>query len=636
MQQRLQLLALAGFALFWGWTPAQAQSSGTHTVCGVNIGSSTRCYRELRQLEQGCAQQPVICGHALKRRGLAPFSTLKRRCVRMWRRRDKKWVRSLCGVALYSRPKTFCGSKGIEVALACSKQALQKAGIDLAALPRPRPQPRQADPAPVARPVVGALAPRAAVRPAPSKPTAPTPAKTAQAKVGSTTVSWGGPVFWLFFLQFLTLGLVFVLFRGLQERRQRSLDPTDGLDWDHTTWSPESQWGNFDSRLGVPGQSSLSDEFEDVLDPKMKQWGQRLESKIDTLRKTPLDDLEAQGHEIFDYYLHLAEGMVQHVAPNNGTPTQNRLLEVQKKIEWIFSAHREPHGPVALVADLRHSLQSTAQELLNEMGYLDVSDVIEQRLRRGTFTFDEFLERKRSDQVKAFINKEPLQNFGEVCREYLQRLDMLYQSNLDDIRELLNAPSSLPEEEQQMMYQLRFVEQFLMKDLPQRLEALSRQSSPAHVGALLDRLAQFVEDCLVEEGLELYPRPEEEELESHVHARIRFVRYAGVRDTDDHVLRAPRFPSTPPGEVPSALEEKELVTAGAARHEQPGVSDSRIRAAAMISGNTLPRGVAREEDMDSYPSLDAANDFRSSPPRPAGDAHGSTREYGKGENPEDS
>ena len=96
------------------------------------------------------------------------------------------------------------------------------------------------------------------------------------------------------------------------------------------------------------------------------------------------------------------------------------------------------------------------------------------------------------------------------------------------------------------------------------------------------------------------------------------MRYAGVRDADEHVLRPPRFPSTPPGELPSAIEEKQLVAAGGARLEQPGISSARIRAASVVSGNTLSHGVARVEDMDSYPSLDAANDFRSSPPRPRG------------------
>lgn len=511
----------------WVLQPTTAQAEKTkRTVCGVDVSYQLRCYKELRKLEKACGETPVICGRTYKGDKTPSFKKSKQHCAYMHRKQRRRWREGLCGVRLFSRPKTYCGIKGVEVAVACVKQAQEKNQPAAGAVPvRPAPE-RSAPTTPAARKSPAPEASPASVQ----KPAAPAasvaPVAKKQAAVGQVQTvqpptlesSNSGSSFWLYALQLLTLGLVFLLF---WRRKERSSRP----------WEQRSRWSDVEEDWGLATETENSqmtrlevslEQIELRLQVWEEQWrdGQR--------EHDPIVALQRWGESLRHYYAKLGESVAESRGRQTVSRVQRRLLEARDKMRWLFQAHREPPPLSHMVEKLQQELFETTDAVLASMGYKDGQEHIPQLLSQGEFSVDEFLNRKAEDQAQRFLTNDSLESFSSIRNEYLQCLEQLYRSNLQALLEDQESSESMAVMEQQQIYTEKYVLGFLLNDLPKMMEEYTRQSKRERCGPLVDQLLQFIAEELTSTGLELFPVFQAEEFIS-TNARLMYVERAGVR-----------------------------------------------------------------------------------------------------------
>ena len=112
-----------GLFFLGGWV---SHAQANLAVCGVDLRGNPRCHRELKRLVAGCKEQPVICGRSYQYGPLPNLEEVTQRCDLWHRSHRRKWVTGMCGIPLYSAPRTFCGRKGMEVAISCIRNVRAK------------------------------------------------------------------------------------------------------------------------------------------------------------------------------------------------------------------------------------------------------------------------------------------------------------------------------------------------------------------------------------------------------------------------------------------------------------------------------------------------------------------------------
>lgn len=538
MQNQIKSWCWVFLLVVVGWSNSQdvQANPSANTVCGVDVSYQSRCYRELKHLEQGCRKEPVICGQSFQSGKTPQLEAAKQRCLQLYRSQRRQWLESLCGVRLFSKPHTYCGVKGVEVAVACVQKALAAGQIS--------PASRTGS---LAKPVstVPTLARRS------GEPSRKTSSASAVSSVGvdqrNTTASTSsqptessqgsavgqvkkvqppsldssstGSSFWLYALQFVTLGLVLLLLWRRQERS--SLRP----------WEQRSRWSEVEENWVSPSDSenaavarmeTMLEQIELRLQVWEEQWreGQR--------EHDPVVALQRMGDSIRGYYIQLAEVILEVQGRQPVSRVQRRLLESRDKMRWIFQAHRELPPLANAVERLQQELMLALQQILQQMGHVEGQQQIPEILSQGTFSVEEFLTRKAQDQAQRFLQNESLQSFSNIRNEYLQCVEQLYRSNLKGLLQPQEQEQTVAVLEQQQIFTNAYILGYLLQELPRQMVQYTRQSNRDRSGALVDQLLQFVDDELKTAGLEVFPVFEPSEFISSS-ARFLYLAHAGVR-----------------------------------------------------------------------------------------------------------
>ncbi len=526
MQRQISTWFWVFLVLFLGLgTTGKAQARKHRTLCGVDVSYQYRCWKELKRLVSACQSTPVICGRSYKNGTMPRSRSALRRCKQMYRSQRRRWREGLCGVRLFSRPHTYCGVRGVQVAIACIKK--RNKGMT------PKPSVGEVHSKRTTR---GSSARQArSVSASGVKRSVSTSSKVASGsvkkkpvvgQVQSSNPSAGGPSgqgssFWIYVLQFLTLGLVLLLlFRRKEAFSSRSWEQRSSRMND-----VESQWDMsmvHDNDTDLSRVETSLEQIELRLQVWEEQW--REKSRSDD----PIASLQPWAVAVHSYYCRIADVLAKGQGPQSLSDVQRRLLEGRDKLRWMFQAHREPLSQASAVEQLQIELLSSTDSLLKQTGYSEGEQKISALLSQGQFSVDEFLARKAEEQAQRFIEDEPLQSFSAIRNEFLQRLEQLYRSNLSELLEGEDQQSLVDNAEQNRIFLNDYILGFLLRDLPSKLEGYSHQSNRERSGALADQMIQFIEEELSHTGLELFPVFEKSEFMS-VHAHFLYMARAGVR-----------------------------------------------------------------------------------------------------------
>ncbi len=542
------ILPIMFIFLFLFSSPLQARK---YSVCGVSLGRSRSCYREVRKLRKACRLHPVLLGNDYRTKPLPPLAVIKKSYIQLRRTNRRRWIKSLCGIPLYSHPKTFCGIKGVEVAYSCLQKSLP-------------PQPRTASLAQA--PSTPSSSPKTTTT-TKSSPKNNASSTTSQTLIkikkrsphsgtakSSSSSSWGWNI-----LQIFTLLLVIFLFFQFKEGKQRRV--WEDMDED---WKAKSQWDQPSVSLSSQEQkketsSQEFQQFKNSIKADLAKMRQVIEQELAQFQDihSPMADLQKSADRLFDYYKKLAQKFIELSGVANETSTQLWLLDAQKNLRFAFASHREPDTiDSSFSADLQQDLLNEIDKMLEDTSYIN----IEATLADGQFSAETYIERALLEQAALLIQGEKTKTFAEIQKDFLYHLEELYIFNFQQIQKVLKAPFNITEEEQKKLYQQRYIEQFLLKTFPQKLQAILRQSNPTHTGALLDQLLHFLWDELEKAGLEFFPE-QPDSMKNDFVARVTYINEAGVRyrENNDIILRSPS------GAIMATLSSQSNV-------EQPAVS----------------------------------------------------------------
>lgn len=540
MQIRFSLLF---FLIGLGCSVHSGTVEAGRSICGVSV-RGTRCFRELRKLRRACQKTPRICGRTYASTTSPRLGVVRNRCHSLRRLNRARWSRGLCGVRLFSSPKTYCGMKGIEVAVACVRKQKKKETTHTAAVVKP-PKTRQPLSRPPVHPREVSSQPLAAktskydarqskheaVQGGFKRSVAPTKRLTTPSSSSSTTR-------WLLFFQLLTMALVvYLLFRRRSPRTTR--------EWERT-----SQWdASFDVLENTTRKTPNSDEVERVarsvekLEDRFQAWQGSFEEEMERV-SSPLYIMQSQADALFNYYIKLAEKVSESAGhalqPQGSLDVRQCLLESKDKLRWLFNAHRELPSVDSPIDELKATSWHHVQHVLETLGHISWSSKLHAHMANGHFTAAEYIQRMSADQAQRFSEGQDLRSFIHLGEEFLQCLENVYQSNLHTLKEAceIRVDALTPEEERDVFYR-EYVLEFLLESLPAQLQELTHRSSPVHSGALVDQFIQFIESELESAELQLFPILDEEMIDT-VHSRLIYLLHAGVKSKDNSVvLRRP-------------------------------------------------------------------------------------------------
>lgn len=211
------------------------------------------------------------------------------------------------------------------------------------------------------------------------------------------------------------------------------------------------------------------------------------------------------------------------------------------------------------------------------MGHKNLPSMIEQQLTIGQFTFSDFLQSKAEDQMSLFDDQSTLQNFMDVCDEFLHHLEKLYQSNLRALhKKYIQKHPQLSYQEQEEIFQKQFVEDFLLDTMPSTLQEILKISTPSRIHVLLDQLANFLETQVHNAGFEFFP--EQNSSTQSVQERIYYLQYAGCRHKKEntYILRPSDLPES---ESIDVIHTNDIVTSSPIakyEHKQTPPPQSRL------------------------------------------------------------
>ncbi|MCK6511231.1 hypothetical protein L6R29_14815 [Myxococcota bacterium] len=548
-----------GLFFLGGWA---SHAQANLTVCGVDLRGNPRCHRELKRLVAGCKEQPVICGRSYQYGPLPNLEEVTQRCNLWHRSHRRKWVTGMCGIPLYSAPRTFCGRKGMEVAISCIRNVRAKqpeipmtrhdAPTPTPTLtPTPARAPSQITPSPSSHPNAPTVAPRDSASDAapsthqdthnaqeatPQNPPSsasttqrdPRTGSLAQISAPSAPASQGTGVWlWAVLLQLLTLCLVIFL---LQQRPtpESAKQARRSLQDDEDAWVDGShQDAKDDHSVAI---SDLLHEVQRRLDHSTEQIEQIVSQQAAAPAQVPFAALQREADEMLRYYSGIARVVLQDTAKARPAVFQQRLIEARERLQWIFQGHREHNVRALSLHNFQEETLALIDALLERMGYLDLPLLIQQHLTQGQFSFREYLHRIEVDQAEYIRRAQSPQSFKEVRESFMARIESLYRNNLLSLQKQPIPQHTMPEDEQAELYQQRYVRAFLLKELPRQLRSLARQSSPGRIGALVDMLVQFIEDQVLQSGLSI-TFPEDAALEESMMGRI--VRLEKARITEE-------------------------------------------------------------------------------------------------------
>ncbi|MCB9637612.1 MAG: hypothetical protein H6727_01750 [Myxococcales bacterium] len=535
-------LLFLSFFLLVGWTPA---AHANRPVCGVELGSDRRCYRELRRLVKGCQEEPVICGRSYKYGPLPNLEEVSQRCKLWHRNHRRKWVTGLCGIRLYSAPRTFCGRKGMEVAISCIRNVrATQTGVVVPTFPATTAKitPRQAPTAPPApeaarTPVVAPrIRPilRSVPEPSPSTNTHEDSPKTGSVAIQPAPVakSSQGSAFWLWsvLLQLLTLCLVIFL---LQIRQTNTTSATKARD----RFQEEDEWEVEDAPAWQEDKNLAFADIIHEVQRRIDQSTEHLEKVIaQQNNQQPQSShalIQREADDLLRYYSGIARVILQENGSLRPTEYQQRMIDARDRLQWIFQGHREHHLRALSLHNFQEEALALIDSLIERTGYIDLPQYIQQSLTQGQFSFREYLHRVETDQAEYIRREQPPQTYKDIREAFLARLENLYRNNLQQLQKQPHPSRPMNEEDQVELYQHRYLRVFLLKDMPRQLRNIARQSSPGRIGALVDMLLQFIEDQVQQAGIHL-AFPNEEGLEETMLGRLyKFEKARIVEEKED-------------------------------------------------------------------------------------------------------
>ncbi|MBK07885.1 MAG: hypothetical protein CL920_22120 [Deltaproteobacteria bacterium] len=553
MQRSIILLL---FAFAFSISPQYAQAG--REICGVDLSKSRRCWKELRRLRKACQDNPTIAGqrYTTQRPNLLQA---KRAYSRLRRINRRTWIKSLCGVALYSPPRSFCGAKGVEVAVRCISQHISTSPAPpvirqtqkTAAVTKQAPKPRQQLAAIAKQPAP--RAPSGILRERP-KHTQPSP------KVGQVQTQGSS---WSFYLQLLTFLLVGFLLYRMREHKSSRKPWEQHEEWEQRplTWEGPA----FDQDKDLRDLESFQFVLNDAFEAFEKKWAAHWTPPV---RKS-MAQLQESADQMFEYYCILAKQIVQHSSEVSITHIHKQLLNANEKLSWIFRSHREPNAS-SFIEQFQEDSLSQLTALLDTSGYIDLEQMIQHMMASGRFSLEDYLTSKTEDQARLFFEGEPLQKFEDIQGEFLHHLERLYQSNLRAAKDVINMPTEVSKDEQERLYFENFILVYLMDWMPKQLQQITQQSNPSRVGALVDQLIVFTEQQLEKAQLELFPSIDPNIQESLL-GRVLHLKQAGIRHKKDQtiILREPH-PSLVPSEQEDLFGDEDAVSTEV--HVSPGAS----------------------------------------------------------------
>lgn len=546
-------LLFIGLFFLGGWV---SHAQANLAVCGVDLRANPRCHRELKRLIAGCKEQPVICGRSYQYGPLPNLEEVAQRCNLWHRSHRRKWVSGLCGVPLYSAPRTFCGRKGMEVAISCIRnvRAKQPEIPMTPALRRHVPAPTRTPSdvghptEPSANPAIVPSAPASDSTSSPAKNTptreASTPSDTStqhEPRVGALVQTQPSPSqgtgvwLWAVLLQLLTLCLVIFLLQqraapeSAKQARRRFQEEEDR--WEHG----DDQESKEDHGLAV---SDLLLEVQRRLDQSTEQIEQIVSQQAAAPAQVPFAALQREADEMLRYYSGIARVVLQDTAKGRPSVIQQRLIEARDRLQWIFQGHREHNVRALSLHNFQEESLALLDALLERMGYLDLPLLIQQHLTQGQFSFREYLHRIEVDQAEYIRRDQHPHSYKDVRESFLARLENLYRNNLLSLQKQHLPQHTMSEDEQTELYQQRYIRTFLLKELPRQLRSLARQSSPGRIGALVDMFLQFIEDQVLQSEAPVV-FPDEAGLEDSMMGRLIRIEKARILEEKNETAPAP-------------------------------------------------------------------------------------------------
>ncbi|MEM1008163.1 MAG: hypothetical protein AAGJ35_04085 [Myxococcota bacterium] len=486
--------------------------SAAPSICGVQIKRNRKCYKELRKLRQRCAQTPAICGKLYEVGPEPKLDIAIRRCKSLYRSARKQWVNGLCGSLLYSAPHTFCGRKGIEVAVACIQQARTHSNTSTEPIPlriqpqSPKPStkpPKTNPPSSTLNTPPPVLSPTQQNQPEPLRDSADrvSPGSenrigalgstdrpiTAQVQADSTAPYGGTSTSWLHTLFLLAIfGLLLAQWFWPQNQAPRA----------HTLHGDSlTDPAPIESLNEVPSLYSTQDQHHQLLFA-LKHIHETTENMYQLIHSPT----QQKAEELTHYYSGLASAFLQKQQPPHATLYQNRILHAKEQLYSLFKRYSDTDEHVF---SLQKQCSQKIGQILHQMGFLDVPQKVEQTLKQGFFTFEEYLQRIEQDQAEEMRQgKSPLP-YKKICEHFLVRLEAVYQTNMRTLQQDTIMPTSPSLEVQEHLYQDVFVRQLLANALPQMMLEWLQTHPPIAFQECCDLILKWIESQIHLAGFQL-------------------------------------------------------------------------------------------------------------------------------------
>jgi hypothetical protein len=535
MQTKLERYIWITAVFGWICLPSisKAQRAQTHSVCGIEV-LDANCRKQVKKLEQGCLADPRIANHSLKTGVLPKLGTAAKWYMQMYRDKDIRWLKGLCGVTLYSRPETSCGKQGLQVALACirshrerlatesANQKMTSASDTVQDRKATVPQPPNAY---MRSGSERAISPSAVQKigvphkePASKAPKSPPVKSAVSVNETSAEAAHNSISIWFWLIQIAILILVLFL---LWRFHQRSPSSMRTRDWQNLG-REDNLWEQVQIYTGAIGRiENALDQIELNMHLWKKKW-QELKQQ-----EEPLVSLQHWADALYAYYRQLAQQILVQRNKPSASHYQRQLLNARDNLAWLFESHRELPPRNAMIEKLRQKMLNKIDALLTQMGYAEDEQQMQKILAQGQFNVQEFIARKTTDQAQRFLQEQKLQSFINIRSEFLQCLEQLYRSNLELLRNTDIDKPAVSLVNQQQNYIEEYIMAFLLQELPMLMLDYTSQSSRECSGALSEQLFNFIVEELADAGLAITPAFDAQRSHSHC-AKFQYLSKAGV------------------------------------------------------------------------------------------------------------
>jgi len=571
---------------------SKRRSKQKRTVCGIDVSYQYSCWKQLRKLRQACSQNMTICGHNYSKGRLPYYKSAKRLCRRARRRGLRRWRNGLCNLPLYSSIRSYCGKKAISVAAACIRQKRKQSGEpQVAAVPpvAPKSQPQAPSAAPTPQ-NDGGVAPKET----PKKQAPVSKEPTKQPAVGGLTqkapASTGSN--WLYFLNILTLLLLFYGFFLQNKQRERSsafIDREQEPEWFMP--SAKSEWG-FSLSPEAPAQDEKSHMSNiDILTANMS--GQML---------SPMDELQLEADALSQYYLRLAKQVARISSQKYLNPKQQQVVDHKNKIQQLFYTYSATNHAELTVA--KDQAMATLDSLLQQLGQSNLDEAVEKQMSTGQIDLETFFQNKQEDQAQLYLDGQPLDTFDDVRSQFLKHLEQFCRFNLEAVSKNACKPDAIPALEQEQIFYGTFVQRFLLSEFPEALQRIYKVTGEEE-SQLMEQLIAFIEEQLFIAGINPYGSITRNELEGNFPKQLHYILHCEPKYSSDPEVENDDYPSY---EDSVAVYTRDIVS--------DSVPSGQSNDAYVSASSTFAHTEAFQA-ISSSPGDSAINDPGSNPPESA-------------------